>query len=238
MSIGRDVTIPAAGDLPASEAYAALPDRPSRGVVIIHELYGGHQPEIHRVAERFAARGYAAVAPVLFESMLNPSCIRKAMITMQTGEGPFVEQLRRARAWLCEQTGLREGQVGLIGFCMGGGFALAAGRGWGAVSTNYGDIPKQEILQGIGPVIGCYGGRDVIFSKAGQKLEAKLKPLGVEVETHTFPTAGHSFLTDGEHPIAKAFTWPIMHLRYDASVAEEGWTRIMAFFDRHLAEQP
>jgi carboxymethylenebutenolidase len=230
MSPGRSVTI--AG----SEAYAAIPEKPTRGMVIIHEIFGGGQPEIHRVAERFAARGYAAVAPTLFDFILRPSCLRAAMLTMKTGEGPFVDQLRRARGWLCEETGLAESQVGLIGFCMGGGFALAAGRGWGAVSTNYGDVPKKELLHGIGPVIGCYGGRDVAFGDGAAKLEGALQPMDVEVETHTFPTVGHSFLTDGHHPIASAFTWPIMHIRYDPAVAEEAWGHILAFFDRQLRE--
>ncbi len=67
------------------------------------------------------------------------------------------------RRWLCAESGIAEPRVGLIGFCFGGGFALAAGAGFGAVSTNYGAVPPTEAMRGIGPVIACYGGRDRAF---------------------------------------------------------------------------
>jgi carboxymethylenebutenolidase len=203
-------------------------------MVVIHESLGA-QPEIDRVVDRFAAHGYAAVAPQLFRTLLNPLCVRRAIQTVSTGQGPYVDALRGARTWLCQQTGLAENRVGLTGFCMGGGFALAAGSGWAAVSTNYGDVPKPELMNGIGPVIGCYGGRDRIFGRTASKLEETLRPLGVEVETHTYPDVGHSFLTDGHHPIAFAFSAPLLHITWNQTVAEEAWGRILAFMDRHLA---
>jgi carboxymethylenebutenolidase len=89
-------------------------------------------------------------------------------------------------------------------------------------------------MRGLGPVIGCYGARDRMFGANGPKLEARLRPLGVEVETHTFAEVGHSFLTDGEHPIANRFTSPLLRISYDPAVAEDGWRRIFAFFERHL----
>lgn len=234
--IGSDIIVPGGDAVPDSRAYAAIPEKPARGVVVIHEVYGP-QPEIDRVAERFAARGYAAVAPALFEWVFSPRCLRNAMLTMQTGTGPFVDQLRHVRRWLCAETGLGETQVGLIGFCVGGGFALAAGRGWGAVSCNYGDVPPMDVLPGIGPVIGCYGGRDVLFRGRAELLKKRVETVGAEVEVHAFPTAGHAFLTDGHHPVGAALSWPLMHVRYDPAVAEEGWKAIMAFFDRHLGDR-
>ena len=153
---------------------------------------------------------------------------------LQRGVLPFARQILATRRWLIQNTGLSEAHIGLIGFCMGGGFALAAGRGWGAVSTNYGDIPPDEVMRGLGPVIGCYGGRDKVFGKYGAPLEARLHKLGVECETHTFPTAGHAFLTNGNHPIAALLTRPFFHVEYNPEVAAAAWQRIFAFFDRHL----
>jgi len=43
-------------------AYAALPAGATRGAVVLHEMFG-RQPEIDRVVDRFAARGYAAIEP-------------------------------------------------------------------------------------------------------------------------------------------------------------------------------
>jgi carboxymethylenebutenolidase len=214
-------------------AYAVLPPTAQRGVVVIHEVLG-RQPEIDRVAHRFADAGYAAVAPDLFSDGPRAVCIARAIRATQTGKGPQIEQLRRARQWLCGRTGIEPRAVGVIGFCLGGGFALAAGSGWGAHSTNYGDIPSADVMRGIGPVIGCYGGRDRVFGKHARKLEARLRPLGVPVETHTFPEVGHSFLTDGEHPVLNALSRSILQIAYDPQTAEEGWRRILEFFDRHL----
>ena len=231
--IGFDVTIPGAGDTPPSPSYAVLPGGAARGMVVLHEIFG-RMPEIDRVVDRFGAAGYAAIAPDLFRTSLRPICIARAVRAIASGEGPQLDQIRRAREWLCERAELPEPKVGVIGFCMGGGFALAVGRGWGAVSTNYGEVPPTEVMRGIGPVIGCYGARDRVFGRNAEKLKQNLEPLGVEVETHTFPEVGHSFLTDGNHPIARRLSAPWLRVDYHPPTADEGWRLILDFFDRHL----
>lgn len=232
---GHEVTIAGDAALRVREvpAFAALPEGATRGVVVIHEIFG-RQPEIDRVVERFAARGYAAVAPDLFAHG-KLACIRAVMGAMRSGEDiEAVRAARHARQWLTEKTGIDASRVGLIGFCFGGGFALLAGSGWAAVSTNYGQVPSEEALRGIGPVIGCYGGRDLSMASSPEKLRRRLAREGVPYEVHTVASAGHSFLTDGHHPIASALSWPIMHVKYDAAAAAEGWAAIDAFLDRHL----
>jgi carboxymethylenebutenolidase len=213
--------------------YSVIPKGAQRGAVVLHELFG-MQPEIQRVVDRFAKNGYAAIAPDLFGSGSRVACLARAMGQMNRGEGPMIDQVRAARAQLCAESGLDERRVGLIGFCFGGGFALAAGRGWGAVSTNYGVMPPDEVMRGLGPTIGCYGRNDRIFGNMAPKLERKLRSLDIEVETHTFEGVGHSFLTDGHHPVAAVMSRPLFQLRYDPETAEEGWKRILAFFDKHL----
>lgn len=216
-----------------SPAYAHLPAGATRGMVVIHEIFG-RQPDIDGVVDRFAAAGYAAVAPDLFFEGRLP-CIRAVFSAMKTGaEISAVRQALRARDWLCAQTGLRKEQVGIIGFCFGGGFALLAGSGWAAVSTNYGVVPPTERLQGIGPVIACYGGRDVMFKNTGEQLKERLAPLGVTPEVLFYPDAGHAFLTNGNRPIISALTWPLMHVKYNAAIAEDAWVKIIAFFNKQL----
>jgi carboxymethylenebutenolidase len=159
------------------------------------------------------------------------------MLAIRTGGGPAVSQANAIRRWLCERAGVAEANVGIIGFCLGGGFALGVGRGWGAVSTNYGPIPKNpDVLRGMGPTIGCYGGRDLTSQGSGPELETRLRAVGSEVETHTYPDAGHSFLTDGKRPLMTFLSAPLLHIAYKPETAEAGWRQIMAFFDKHLGE--
>ena len=238
---GEEVTLPgdaSHGD-PTLPGYAAIAPGARRGVVVIHEIFG-RQPEVDRVVDRFARAGYAAVAPDLFAHG-RLACIRATFGAMKTGEDIApVRAARRARTWLCERAGLAPDRVALIGFCFGGGFALLAGVGWAAVSTNYGEVPPEERLRGLGPTHGCYGGRDVLFRGKADVLRARLTRVGVEHTVRVYPEAGHAFLTDGDYPIASALSWPLMHVRYDPAVAEEGWRDILAFFDQHLgvAEMP
>lgn len=233
-AITREVVIPAGASYAATPALAMLPPGATRGVVVVHEVYG-RQPEIDRVVARFAAAGYAAVAPELFAAPSRLTCLRHTLRAMRSGRGPAVDQACAIRAWLCEQAQLQERNVGIIGFCFGGGYALAVGRGWGAVSTNYGSVPSApEVLAGMGPTIGCYGGRDKLYGKMGSILEKRLTSVGVEVEAHTFAEAGHSFLTDGHHPVMATLSWPFLRTGSTPAATEEGWRRIFAFFDRHL----
>lgn len=232
--LGTEVHFPDAPGSPMP-AYAAVPEGVERGMVVIHELFG-RQPEIDRVVERFAEAGYAAVGPDLFAGTNKLACIRRSLATIGSGEGLMAERIEHARHWLCEQTGVEPGRVGVIGFCIGGGLALAVGRHYGGVSTNYGDLPPAEVLQESPPIIGCYGGRDRMFRRNAKRLPERMAELGKgdQVETHVFPTVGHSFLTDGRHPVPTLLTRPFLQIRWDPEVAEDGWRKIMAFFERTL----
>lgn len=230
---GVEVSIPRS-EGPSTPAYASLPAAAERGVVVIHELFG-RQPEIDRVVDRFAKAGYAAVGPDLFAGRSKPACIRRALATISTGEGPFADQLGEAKRWLSNEAGIQEQRIGVIGFCIGGGLALAVGRRFAAVSSNYGDLPPDDVLRGSPPIIACYGGRDRIFRRNGGRLRERMRVLGQpEPEVHTYATVGHSFLTDGRHPIAVALTWPMFQIRHDPAIAEDAWGKILGFFDRTL----
>jgi carboxymethylenebutenolidase len=219
--------------------YASLPRGATRGVVVIHEIFG-RQPDIDRVVDRFAAAGYAAVAPDLYGGVPPALCVARMLRVELTGEGAYAAKARRTRAWLVQRAGLTEPAIGIIGFCLGGGFALAVGAGWGAVSANYGWTPPLGVLAGgsgrapVGPVIACYGERDRGMGREPKRLRKRLTAIGVPHEVHVYPGQGHAFMTDGHHPIAGFLTRPIFHVAYDREASEDAFARVLGFFDQHL----
>lgn len=216
--------------------YLAGPaSMPRAAVVVVHESFG-RAPEIEAVCRRLAAAGYLALMPDLFGSRFKPFCVVNAMKTVRTGKGPELEALWAAAEWLEQASGLSRARIGVVGFCLGAGLALAAGRAFAAVSASYGDLPPLEVMRGIGPTVALFGARDRAYRGKAKVLEERLKVLGVEHEVHVL-SAGHAFLTDGRHPVAKALTRPLLDVdaARDAAAREEGWQKILAFLGRALA---
>jgi carboxymethylenebutenolidase len=191
------------------------------------------------VAERFAARGYAAFAPDLFSAGRRVACLARAMVeSSRGGSGKTTAAIEASRAWLADRPDVDQSRLAVIGFCMGGGFALtyaaSSPAGVRAASVNYGDVPrKADVLEGVCPVVGSYGARDRILGPQGQRLEEYLRGLGIAHDVKTYPQAGHSFMTHGSHPIGRLIFLP-MRLGYVHDAAEDAWDRVFAFFQEHV----
>jgi carboxymethylenebutenolidase len=222
-------------------AALALPDGegPHPGVVVVHEAFGLND-DIRRIASRFAAEGYAAVAPDLYSGGPRPLCLTRTLVAGFVGPGrdTVLDQLASVRTWLGDRTEVDEGRLAIIGFCMGGGFALAFAakrEGVKAASVNYGMVPKDRAeLAGVCPVVASYGADDKPLLSHGRRLEEHLSALGVPHDYKLYDGVAHSFMSFDNAPTWMQRLPSVMKAGYSEAEAEDSWRRILAFFAEHV----
>ena len=222
------------GDVKAHLAVPPVGDGPWPGVVVLHESFGLND-DIRQQADRLAAAGYLAVAPDLFSDGGRLRCLRATFRAAMSGRGKAFDDIEAARTWLAAREDCT-GRVGVIGFCLGGGFALlTASRGFDASAPNYAHLPKDldGALGGACPVVASYGGKDKTLRGTAATLEAGLARAGVERDVHEYPDAGHSFLNRHDLGPGGALL-RVAGIGYHEPSAEHAWGRILRFFEAHL----
>ena len=225
------------GDLPA---YRAVPsgEGPWPALVLVHEVFG-LDDEMRRHADRLASMGYLVVVPDLLARGRRVVCLAQTFRALRRGRGRAFDDIEAARARVLGDPRC-SGSVGVIGFCLGGGFALilAGLPGWDAAVVNYGALPADlAALDGACPVVASYGKRDLYLKGAASALEAALTERGVEHDVEEYPSAGHAFLNvHTESPwYATPITRLVMRVGHDPASADDAWRRIGDFLGRHLS---
>jgi carboxymethylenebutenolidase len=207
---------------------------PWPGVVVLHEAFG-LTDDIVAHAERFAQHGYLAIAPDLFSWGSPVRCLVACFAAMLRGSGRPLDAVEAARAWLAAQPGC-SGRVGVIGFCMGGGFALVVAPRFpfAAAAPNYGYVPfdAERALAGACPIVASYGARDFPMRGMARRLDSALTTLGIDHDVKEYADASHSFLN--HHDGWKAIVDRISGMGYHEASAEDAWRRIINFFERHV----
>ena len=230
-----DVHIPTPrGQMPA---WLAAPSTlaPVPGVVVLHDIYGMSQDHRNQ-ADWLAEAGFLAISPDLYYRGGLLFCLRSVIRDLLAGAGPAFDDVEAARAWLLSQPNCN-GKAGVIGFCMGGGFAmlLVSGHGFSAASINYGGKLPPDVdnfLKTACPVVGSYGALSKWEQGDADRLEQALQRALVPHDVKEYADAGHSFMNNHG-----AFVFKLLRftgIGYNEPAAMDARRRITAFFHKHL----
>jgi carboxymethylenebutenolidase len=206
-------------------AYMAKPaGTPKGGLVVVQEIFGINS-HIKRVADGFAADGFLAIAPALFDRIEPGLALGYSQDEIQ--QGIALKGKSSAENALRDIDAARDavrsaGRVGVIGYCWGGFLSwLSATRlsGFNAAVSYYGGgIGSVAEEQPKCPVLMHFGEKDHTIPLTDVEKVRAAHPKGVEI--HVYP-AGHGFNCDER-------------ASYDAESARIARGRTIAFLDAHL----
>lgn len=225
-------------------AYVAYPERSDRApaMIVIHEIFGMTDWE-PTVADRLAGKGYVAIAPDMLSSRFGqtPDTGGRRLMAELTPEGITPEgitsDLDAAYAFVNGLPSVRRDQVGVIGFCWGGGqtFRYATSNpGLKAAVVCYGPAPMLATTADQPPavdgaalgrinaaVLGVYGENDNRINSMLPAVSATMRSLGKSFVADSYPGTGHGFLKPGR-------------VGYDTDQPARAWAAIDAFLARTL----
>jgi carboxymethylenebutenolidase len=205
-------------------AYRADPEgKPRGGIVVIQEIFGVNS-HIQQVADGYAADGYLAIAPALFDRVqkgvelgYSPEDIAKG----REIRGKVTNDMAVKDAEAAIKSASSAGKVGIVGYCWGGFITwLAAAKlpGLSAAVPYYGGgILDNAELQPKVPLMGHFGDKDQHIPVEGVKKLAerhKAHPIFIY-------SADHGFNCDQRGS-------------YNAPAAKQARSRTLEFFRKHI----
>lgn len=206
---------------------------------------GGIRPAMVEMAQRLADIGHVVLLPDLFYRYgpyepFVPAEVFKGdfrailgPLMATTGNDKAVEDTGALLAYLDSRSDVVDRRVGAVGFCMGGGMALAAAAafpdGFAAAASFHGGNLATEAP--TSPHRGAPHIKAEVYVAAAEndrsyppemaaKLEGALTGAGVTFRTEAYP-AEHGWMMP-DFPV------------YDREAAERGWSELRALYQRTL----
>lgn len=202
-------------------AYLASPKDGGPGVLVLHAWWG-LKPFFKQLCDRLAEQGFTALAPDLRNGQIAKT-IEEAKALMEKSDGQLVDDtVMAAKDYLRE---LVKGKIGLIGFSMGGAWALIL------ASTTPEQIAATVLFYGnegvdvgkiTSKVMGHYSDNDEWEpNEYVEKTFGEMKSAGVDATLHIYPGVAHWFV-ESDRP------------EYDSAAASLAWERTFEFLKKNL----
>jgi len=221
--MGRDIAIETTHGL--IDGWLAEPEgAPRGGIVVLQEIFGVNE-HIRAVTDRFAALGYRALAPALFDPVQGDVELDYDQAGMQRGLAlrDAVGFDRAAAIADAASRRLRDDglKVGVVGYCWGGTVAFLANTRFGLPAVSYyGSRTIAFIDEPLrAPMLFHFGAEDPSTPASDIALHQQQHPAA---EVHVYPDAKHAFNRDVDSD------------HYEPKSAALALKRSLAFFDQHL----
>ena len=202
-------------------AYLAAPDNGGPSVLLLHAWWG-LKPFFKETCDRLAEQGFTVLAPDLRDGQIAKT-IEEAKALMEKSDGQLVgDTVMAAKDHL---RGLTNGKIGVVGFSMGGAWAL--------ITAAY--KPEQ-----IAAVVLFYGNEGIEYGKVTAKVMghysdndewepneyventfAEFKKAGVDATLHIYPGVAQWFV-ESDRP------------EYDSASAQLAWERTFEFLKQNV----
>jgi carboxymethylenebutenolidase len=213
-------------------AYFPLPpgDGPFPALIVIHEWWGLND-WIRYNADAFANKGYAALAIDLYKGKSTKNSDEAHELMRGLPPDRVIKDLQAAYLFLQNNPKVDKKKIGVIGWCMGGGYALQAATSLPKIKAavmNYGSlITDPANIKKIGcPLLGIFGETDRgIPVMDVQNFEKALDEAKKENKIIIYRNVGHAFMNPNNQD------------GYNSEITERAWREIFAFLEKHLSEK-
>jgi carboxymethylenebutenolidase len=202
-------------------------DAGAPAILVIHEWWGLNE-QVRGIARRLAAQGFQAFCVDLYDGTVAKDAAEAAARMQALDAQGVLAALHAAVQALLPRC---QGALGVLGYCMGGGYALATAAHNPQVKAAvafYG-IPSAamaDVSRISGKVLGHYASRDrSVTPERVDALERTLRAAGVEGTLYRY-AADHAFANERRPEV------------YAPEAAELAWQRTLAFFHEVLGASP
>ena len=213
-------------------AYFSLPpgDEPFPALIVIHEWWGLND-WIRYNADAFANKGYAALAIDLYRGKSTKNSDEAHELMRGLPQDRVAKDLEAAYSFLQNNPKVDKNKIGVIGWCMGGGYSLQAATilpKLKAAVMNYGSLLSDpaNVKKIRCPLLGIFGETDRgIPLMDVQNFEKSLKDAKKENKIIIYRNVGHAFMNPNNKD------------GYNQEITERAWREIFAFLEKHLLKK-